>query len=172
MDDFSKNDIQIFPDKKIKVFSHWELVGGSLSKEIEAAAVVQDKENFERALMETNCCITVKNRAIADIVVDGKAYYDDISVVALFIPAMITGFTLGVIPSWATINSHVEADVKTKNSSGNYEVNKSMVMVSWLPMALLMPFRKNPLKMEQELYENKYRSLILEMKNGGVFNET
>ena len=91
---------------------------------------------------------------------------------AAVIPAFITGLTLFVIPSWATSHVHIAADVKAKNSNNSYELRDSMVMVQWLPMIFAMPFTGTPIKIEKEVGENTYRSLILKMKNNGAFGKT
>jgi hypothetical protein len=166
----SKSDIQITSDQKVKVFSRWELVGDSSNEQMKAAVAAIHKKNFETALAESNCCITVEGPTEADVVVDGKAYNDNTA--AAVIPAIFTGLTLYVIPSWVTSHFHIAADVKTQKSENNYELKDSMVMVQWLPMVFVLPFKGSPLKMEKEVGENTYRSLVLKMKNSGVLEKS
>lgn len=166
----SKSDIQISSDQKVKVFSRWQLVGDSSNEQMKAAFAAINKKNFETALAESNCCITVEGPTEADVVVDGKAYNDNTA--AAVIPAFITGLTLFVIPSWVTSKVHIAADVKAKNSDNNYELKDSMVMVQWLPMIFALPFTGSPLKIEKEVGENTFRSLVLKMKTSGVLEKT
>ena len=47
-------------------------------------------------------------------------------------------------------------------------MSDSATMVMWLPMLLAMPFSDNPMKVERDIYQNTYRTLVARMKNDGL----
>lgn len=168
----STNDINVTTIEKVKVFSRWEFVNKNSAgnDSLNAASAAIHKNNFEKALAESNCCLIVEGPTEADVVVDGKAYNEFNS--AAVIPALITGFTFGVIPSWATVNFHISAEVKSNNNLNNYDIKDSMTMVQWLPMFFIMPFKGTAIKAEAEVNENTYRTLVLRIMKEGYLHKS
>jgi len=110
-----------------------------------AAAAAIGKQNFEKVLAATNCCVIVDSRNEADVVIDGMIYGEGNP--AAMIPAFITGLSLYTIPSWVTGKPHVSASVKQGETVREYDFRDEMTMVQWLPLILAMPFREHPLTM-------------------------
>ncbi|MEH6367791.1 MULTISPECIES: hypothetical protein [Pseudomonadaceae] len=140
----------------VKVFSSWRGREGSAAH----------KRHFDTAIRASGCCDIVDTADQADIVIDGVAV--DHSTPGAAIPAMISGFTFGVIPSWAKLRVHLKATAIEGEKEYKYDVSDSATMVIWLPMLLAMPFTGNPLTVEQDVYQNTYRNLVTRMKNDGL----
>lgn len=153
---------------KTKIFTRWEFESSSIAKNDQANAmlVAMHKKYFEDALRGSNCCQTVESPAEADLVVDGKTYDENSR--AAIIPAMITGFSLFTIPSWATATIHISATAKSEGLSKSYDLQDSMKMVQWLPMIFAMPFADNPIKAEKQVIENTYKTLVMNMQDDGL----
>jgi len=142
--------------ERIKVFSTWRGVERN----------PLHKGQFDAAIRSSGCCDIVDTAEQADVVIEGVAVNH--STPGAGIPAMITGFTFGVIPSWATLRVHLKATAKDGEQEYTYDVSDSATMVMWLPMLLAMPFSDNPMKVERDIYQNTYRTLVARMKNDGL----
>lgn len=86
---------------------------------------------------------------------------------AALIPAMITGFSLYLIPSWATDNFVVTAVAKNKDgNSKQYVLEDSTTLVQWLPMMFVFPVKN--FSVIPEVRKNMYRNIVMQMKNDGL----
>lgn len=87
---------------------------------------------------------------------------------AAIIPAFITGYSLFVIPSWATDKWTVTAKVTTSdNQEYSYTLDDANVIFSWLPAIILTPFM-HPIEVTGEVRKNMYKNLITQMQRDGV----
>lgn len=85
---------------------------------------------------------------------------------AALIPAMITGFSLYTIPSWATDKFAVKAIAKHKNGkSKQYILEDSTTLVQWLPMIFAFPVKN--FSVIPEVRKNMYRNILMQMKKDG-----
>ncbi|NKE70783.1 hypothetical protein [Candidatus Manganitrophus noduliformans] len=90
---------------------------------------------------------------------------------AAMIPAMITGFSLYTIPSWATDHYTVTAKVTTQDGKEHiYELTDAMTTVQWLPMILVFPFQ-NMVNVSKQVRQNIWKNLILKMQKDGVLSQ-
>ncbi len=57
------------------------------------------------------------------------------------VPAIITGLSFYTIPSWATENYEVVANVTKGTRAKEYRIEDSAKIVQWLPMVFVFPFK-------------------------------
>jgi len=87
---------------------------------------------------------------------------------AAVIPACITGFSLFIIPSWATEKSTVIAKVTTREGkSFSYELSDSYLEVRWLPIIFIMPFH-SIINESTDMRINIWKNLIFQMQKDCV----
>lgn len=85
------------------------------------------------------------------------------------IPAVITGLSLYLIPSWATDNFEVVAKVKRQDGfTKEYTLIDSTTLVQWLPMVFAFP--ANNFSQIPEVRKNMYRKLLSDMQKDGFFS--
>ncbi len=163
-----KASYQVANQEKVKVFSRWSFStqNSMANAQSRAAASAVHKTHFEQALRASGCCDVVEGPEQADVVVDGVAIDEFNS--AATVPAMITGFTFGVIPSWAKATVHIKATATMDGDQHKYDLSDSATMVMWLPMVLAMPFTDNVMTVEKNMADNAYKTLIARMKNDGL----
>ncbi len=78
---------------------------------------------------------------------------------AALLPAMLTGLSLYLIPSWETSNYKLTANFLDANGDEHYyEFRDKTVLVQWLPMLLAFPFAY-PFSTEEELIKKMYNNL-------------
>lgn len=164
----SAEELKSSSAKKTKVFSRWTVETKSKNEQAKVMIAALHKKHFENAIASADCCILVEGPTEADVVIEGKAF-DEANPAAL-IPAFITGLSLYTIPSWVTATTHISASVKNKTLSQSYELNDSMTLVQWLPMIVALPFKGSPFKAENDVAENTYKNLVLNMKKDGLIN--
>lgn len=88
---------------------------------------------------------------------------------AAMIPAIITGLSLYIIPSWATENIELKAKVESKSGKKKtYTLNDTTKLVQWLPMAFL--YSSNSMSVIPEVRKNMYRNLLSKMERDGFFH--
>jgi hypothetical protein len=86
---------------------------------------------------------------------------------AAVIPAFITGFSFFTIPSWTTDHWQLTAAVSHPGGDPHsYTLEDSEIMVTWLPMILVMPF-KFPGQVIPEVRRNMYKNLLKTMRENG-----
>jgi len=85
---------------------------------------------------------------------------------AAMIPAMITGFSLYTIPSWADSNLDILAKVKAGDQSKEYTAGDSTKLVQWLPMALAFPFKN--FSVISDVRENMFRKILSDIESDGL----
>ena len=81
---------------------------------------------------------------------------------AALIPAVITGLSLYIIPSWATYKFTVDARVDNKGNYQKYQLSDSATLVQWLPMIFVLPFQN--FNNITEVRKNIYNALIIKMQ--------
>ena len=90
---------------------------------------------------------------------------------AALIPAVITGFSLYTIPSWATEHWKLTADVsRSTGDPHSYTLEDSDMLVQWLPMILVFPF-SSPFTVIPEVRKNMYKNLLKSMRGDDGFEE-
>jgi hypothetical protein len=110
-----------------------------------------------------------KNDASADINLSVKV--TNTGNQAAVIPAMITGFSLYTIPSWATDNFEVTATARNRQGgSKQYVLSDSTTLVQWLPMMVVFPAKN--FSVVPEVRKNMYRNILQQMKNDGFIQVT
>lgn len=88
---------------------------------------------------------------------------------AAMIPALITGFSLYTIPSWATDNFNLVVKAERKDGMiKEYTLADSTTLVQWLPMIFVMPAKN--FSLVPEVRKNMYRKVLDDMKNDGFFS--
>ncbi|MEZ5530368.1 MAG: hypothetical protein R3E57_10665 [Porticoccaceae bacterium] len=87
---------------------------------------------------------------------------------AALVPAVITGLSLYIIPSWATDHFNLTATAERKDGlKKEYALDDSTTLVQWLPMMFVFPFKN--LSEIQEVRKNMYRKVLSNMKDDGFF---
>lgn len=154
--------------EKVNVLSRWKAESRSVFSNKSAFAAKQKKQ-FEAVLDATQCCMIVESPEDATITIDAIAY-DEVSRAA-YIPAVITGLSGYVIPSWVTFPTHFSAQVSNGSKSSTYELTDSFTLVQWLPMLLAAPFA-NPFRIEKEVSNNVFSVFISKMRADGFLSAT
>lgn len=86
------------------------------------------------------------------------------------IPAIITGASLYIIPSWATDEFEVIAYVERKDGlKKQYKMEDSATLVQWLPMMFAFPF--NNFSVVPEVRKNMYKKVLFDMERDGFFEQ-
>jgi len=153
--------------QKTKVYSQWYAQQSRNHWDTSSATPNQYiQQRFDRALDESNCCTLVNKPELADVVLRGTAYSEPNP--AAGIAGMISGFTFGAIPCWATTKVHLDATARNGAEERTYDLRDSATMVVWLPLIVAMPFSENPIKAEAEIDANAYRTLVLRMQRDGL----
>jgi len=153
--------------QKTKVYSQWYSQHSQKRWDSSNATPNQYiQQRFDRALDESNCCTLVNNAELADVELKGIAYSEPNP--AAGIAAVISGFTFGAIPCWATSKVDLSATARNGANERTYELRDSATMVVWLPLIVAMPFSENPMKAEAEIDANAYRTLIVRMQQDGL----
>lgn len=166
----SATDLQSNVAVKTKIYSRWTLQSDSalMNDNVKVAAAAINKKMFDQVINQSGCCEIVESAKDADVVVDGVNINENNATALL--PAFITGFSLYTIPSWVTSKVHITAQAKRGEISKSYDLQDSMKMVQWLPMIFVLPVKGNPIKMEQEVSENTYKTLVVKLKADGLIN--
>ncbi len=164
--EINKKDLQFSGSKKTKVFTKWEFYP---DPDKNTLAAELHKKAFEKTLTESECCNVIDSRDSADIIINGKTYNESSMIGMPF--AVLTGLSLYTIPSWITAKQRVVIEVNKGKKSSSYELKDSMLMVQWLPFIVTLPFRENPIKMEQHMQENLYGNFIVKMREDGYLNK-
>jgi len=87
---------------------------------------------------------------------------------AAMIPAVITGLTLYIIPSWATDDFVLVAKVEREDGLKKvYTLADSTTLVQWLPMAFVFPVKN--FSVVPEVRKNMYKKMLFDMKKDGFF---
>lgn len=160
--EISRDANRIKASEKTRVYSRWETESSrSIPAEIAVASVNQ--YSFEMAILDSGCCTIVESATQADLIVDGVAV--DHTNPAVIIPALITGLSLFIIPSWATDTVDIKVTATADDRSEYYELDDSVTVVQWLPMAFAFPFTGGPVKNVKQLRENTYRTLVSRLKD-------
>ena len=88
---------------------------------------------------------------------------------ASVIPAIITGLTLFVIPSWVSDTYIVTAKIKIRDGSEHiFQLEDSTILVQWLPM-IVVP--GNIFTVPVKVRKNIWKNLILKMQQDGMFTQ-
>ncbi len=83
------------------------------------------------------------------------------------LPAILTGLSLYIIPSWATDHFDVNATAQNKNGlSKEYVLSDTTTIVQWLPMMFVFPFKN--FSEVPEVRKNIYRNILIKMKEDGL----
>ncbi len=87
---------------------------------------------------------------------------------AAMIPAIITGLSLYMIPSWATDDFEIVAKVKRRDGfQKEYIMADSTTIVQWLPMIFVFPVKN--FSVIPDVRKNMYRKVLSDMKEDGFF---
>lgn len=160
-------DLKVTNNSNIKIYDSWtfESSNNFVDGKAKERFAENHKKSFEEALTSANCCILVSDPSQADLIVTGKAIDESDS--AAMVPALITGFSLYTIPSWATLNVHLVVDVKRSGKDYKYDLKDHSTMVQWLPMMFVFPFA-NPFTTEKEVSANAHRTLVAKLTQEGA----
>ncbi|MEP0000439.1 MULTISPECIES: hypothetical protein [Marinobacter] len=87
---------------------------------------------------------------------------------AALIPAIITGATLYVVPSWETSDYKVTAQIlNAREDEYFYEAKDRIVLVQWLPMILAFPVAY-PFSAEEETLTRIYENIAMKINEDDV----
>lgn len=119
------------------------------------------REEFDRAVRVADCCMISANETDSDLTIKAKIYkYEN---PAALVPAILTGLSLYTIPSWATLEYTLKANVTTKSKqSFNYEIQDSWTLLQWLPMMFVFPAYP-PNKAEESVFRNLNEHLLYQL---------
>lgn len=160
-----QEDLQFSSNKKTKIFSSW--ISNSAKSHSRSAQINESKilkKEFDRIVHLSNCCELVESSAKADIIIEGEYFNDNDKIPP---GVIITGLSLYLIPSWIDFKKHFVVNVKNQKTSSSYNLKDSITMVSWLPLAIIAPFRETPFKLEDQMLDNVLNTLLVKMKNDG-----
>ncbi|NJC88437.1 MAG: hypothetical protein FIB02_07895 [Desulfuromonas sp.] len=89
---------------------------------------------------------------------------------AALIPAIITGLSLYIIPSWVTDEFILTATVKTQDGKEySYKLEDESKLVQWLPMAVVPG---GMLEVPLSVRKNIWKNLIIRMRQDGVLRSS
>ncbi len=152
---------------KKNIFINWNYSFPAIVSDKQALSL--HKRMFSDNLKLLDCCTITDNKNDADIVmnltIDNKAN----SASVLF--SVITGLSLYAIPSWIESKINLKVSVQKNKKSYDYELSDSVTIAQWLPFIVMMPFKDNALKAEENMDINLYRNLFLKMDEDGVFSK-
>ncbi len=165
-------DLKFSSENKVKVYSKWELDSKAavMNDQIKSSRITFYKQKFENAIKKADCCILVEWKDEADIIVEGVAYEEDHSLAML--GAMISGATFTILPTWITTKADISVNAKKYNKSYPYKLSDSATMVIWLPLIIVTPFQGNIVKIENDVYENTFKTLVVKMGRDGLFKSS
>lgn len=87
---------------------------------------------------------------------------------AAFASGFITGYTLGIIPGFATDQYKLTATARTSTGkSRQYVLDDSATTVIWLPLIVAMPFN-GPTATIPKVHDNMYQNLFQRMEQDGL----
>lgn len=153
--------------QQTKVYSSWHMAAGSRGDATANTILsAMSKQHFEEALQKAHCCVLVDSRNQADLVVEGTVH-NDVDPLA-WLPAVITGFSLYLIPSWLTDKVHIEVIANPGATQRTYELRDQMTMVQWLPMLVVLPFTGNPVRTGQAMNDAVFQHLVVRIKQDGL----
>lgn len=124
------------------------------------------RQSLVTAINESNCCEVVKEKNEADIFIDG-IYHNESSELGIY-AAYISGMTFTIIPCWVNSKMRITAKVTKGKIVKDYDVKDSMFGMIWAPLIIVAPFL-NMVKTENEVHENLYKNLVLQIKKDGFF---
>ena len=130
----------------------------------ENARAIHERE-FVETLRESGYFATVEKGSGKDVqvVVDLVEFADP----AAMVGAVITGLSLYTIPSWATSTMEITCKVATADGkTREYKLKDSAVLVQWLPMMFVFPFK--PFSGIEDMRKNLYKHLIVKMREDGL----
>jgi hypothetical protein len=159
----AKQDLQFSSSKKTKIFSRW--ISNSAKSHSNSAQINKSnilKKEFDRIVNLSNCCELVDNSEKAEVIVEGEDFNDNDKVPP---GVIISGLTFYIIPSWIELKKHIVVKVKNHSTTSSYDLKDSITMVSWLPLAIIAPFRDSPFKLEDQMLDNVLNTLLMKMKN-------
>ena len=156
------NEYKVSKEDKVKVFSRWKFESTSSIVNQDAAAAIH-KSWFEKTVNQSGCCVLVEGPTEADLIIDGTL--QDHSSSAALIPAFITGLSLYIIPSWVTGTIDLNVKAESGNLTKSYKLDDSFTLVQWLPMLFAYPFTGGAASTRDEMYENTYKHLLVQLKN-------
>jgi hypothetical protein len=168
---FRENNLPIAQDSdyktvktdKVKIFSRWNYDTTTQDGVLWAAA---HKSWFDKAILESGCCIIVEGPKEANIVVDGTAF-DRVNYLRI-IPLILSSSTLTILPYWQTQTVDIKVTATKGNKQTNYVLNDSYTFLQWLPMIFVMPFTGTPNTNRDELFLNTYQNLVIQIKKDGT----
>tara|TARA_R110001592_G_scaffold52511_14_gene160739 strand:+ start:11271 stop:11852 length:582 start_codon:yes stop_codon:yes gene_type:complete len=161
----SDSEFKMVTNEKVKVFTRWKFETTSSIINKDAAAAIH-KSAFEKVVNQSGCCDLVEGPTEANLIIDGTVV--DHSSSAALIPAFITGLSLYTIPSWVTQTLDVTVKAEAGELQKNYQLNDSFTLVQWLPMLFAFPFTGGPVQNGEDLNENTYKHLIVQLKNDNM----
>jgi len=152
-------------NNKIKVYVHWRFD----FEPVQYSNFTYEgrKEMFRQILEETNCCVLVKKKKNADLIIEGNAYNKRNP--ARLIGWFVSAISLYVIPSWHEGQIFIDAKVKNGKEVKSYNIAGDSVMTAlWLPFFPVSAlFIDNLNKTEKQTMKNTYKSLFSQMKQDG-----
>ncbi len=165
-------ELKVTSSKKSKIFIDWGF-DSSFFGQTGQSTINKLKSDQKRILndviVESNCCEIVNEKEEANIFING-AFHNDSSNASLVF-AMITGFSMYIIPSWGNSKMRVSAKVENGKISKEYDLNDSMLFAQWLPFIVVPIFAGNQIKVEGEVNKNLYKTLLAQIKKDGFFGK-
>lgn len=120
------------------------------------------QKKIEDLLRDANMAVPISTAADADVIVDADLYEE-----ASPAGTVITLLSLGTIPAWTNTDLRLEARVWRRTASHDYMLRESYTNIVWWPLILAAPFK--PYVAQDDVQDNMYRTLVLKMKNDGIF---
>jgi|GEM_PF-2385334 len=173
-----------FPSKKLprvpaqpvqvgkKVSLSYQMAGGmemitGKPADLNAKQLVTAESAFTAAAQKSGRFSSVTSGGKGDVSVKLHLYNHGNQALAMT-SGFISGYTLFVIPGFATDQFKLTASVRTTSGkSRNYELNDAATTVFWLPLIVATPFQ-SPKTVIPQVHENMYRNLFSRMEADGL----
>ncbi|MCF7864177.1 MAG: hypothetical protein K9L89_05250 [Kiritimatiellales bacterium] len=124
------------------------------------------KKEFTGVMKDSGCFASLSAGAQGGMHMDVRLVNSGSA--SAMIPAVITGLSLYIIPSWAT--DHYDATVTVMPPDGRertYKLGDAMTTVQWLPMIVVAPF-KNLVGVSEDVRVNIWKNLVVRMQKDGL----
>ena len=163
------DQLKISSVKKTKIFLDWKFSNSSFMMQkqsiIDNISSTHEKI-FSEVINKANCCEIVYGKDEADVVIKGS--FNNKTSDAAIVSAFIGGYTFLTIPTWGNYKAEISAEVTKGNLNQSYHIKDSLLGVYWLPLILAMPFNESIFKVEEQMNQNLYKNLLVEMKNDKI----
>jgi hypothetical protein len=139
---------------------------GSVEQEGEARVLLQSE--FTDAFYQSGYFDTLSSGGDGDMII--RARLVNSGTPLALCPAVLTGLSLYVIPSWVTDLYEVTVTVVPRDGKERfYQYSDSSKLVQWLPMIFAFPTH-DPVSVSKEVRINIWKTVAIKMRDDGLFS--